>query len=76
MAHNLTTIPSLRLALKMAKEVYMQPRFGASEQWLKVSKQEVGVLLINMADDTTPKDVGMSADIFGSMTNSRILYLG
>ena len=72
---NLTTVQSLQCALNVAKTVYIQPRFGCSERWIKISKKEAQMLVSNLELTMTPKDAEMYTDVFGTL-NGTLLYMG
>ena len=77
MSHqNITTIPSLRLAIKVAKQVYVQAKFGTSERWVKISKLEANELLAQLFDDTKdPEFYEMYSGVFGTF-NGKSLFMG
>jgi len=74
--YDITTVASLRCAVKMAKAIYILPRFGTSELWLKITKAEASKLIACYADSDTPEHCEMFAGTFGTMTNGGTLYLG
>lgn len=75
MATDLMTIPETRKAIRKAREVLMQPRFGSSEAWVRISKVEALDLLSNYKDDATPEHCEMYGGRFGELDVS-IVYLG
>lgn len=74
-AIEIRTIPELRAALKIAKAVYVQPRFGTVETWLKVSKSEARTLLLGLTKWETPETMEMPAEIFGTLQGAT-LFIG
>jgi hypothetical protein len=77
MAHeNINTVPQLKQAVKLAKRVFVQPKFGVSENWVQISKREANDFVSKMEDDTTPHRFEMYADTFGTFYNRTLLYLG
>lgn len=72
---NLTTVQSLQCALNVAKTVYIQPRFGCSERWIKISKKEAQILVSNLEQDATPQNAEMYTNVFGTL-NGTLLYMG
>ena len=73
----LRTKKELLAAIKVAKEIFISPRFGCSEMWIKISKNEAKVLAQNLGDYTTPDDMEMGVDYFGySNDQGKFLYLG
>jgi hypothetical protein len=72
---NLITIPSVRRAIKSARAVYVQPRFGCSEHWVKVTKAEALNMLESFPDHFTPEDAEMYAGTFGTLKD-KVLYMG
>lgn len=78
MNEKLDSRSALLRALKQAKEVYVQPKFGSSETWLRVSKKEALMLLSCLGtrdNPTTPEGHEMYSDTFGSVLNE-CLYIG
>jgi hypothetical protein len=75
--HELKTIKSLRHSIKNAKLVLMQPRFGSSETYVKVTKQDALGLIANADGNETPQDWEMYTDTFGRFDlMTKTLYLG
>jgi hypothetical protein len=76
MAHyDITTIPSLKCAIKNARRIRVQPKFGTNEKWIRISKVEALELIEGYADDATPTWHEMYGGIFGTMING-VLYMG
>jgi hypothetical protein len=71
---NIKDINECRKAVKKAKSVFIQPRFGASERWVKVSKVEALDLLQDISG--SPEENEMYAGLFGSLSRHGELYLG
>lgn len=59
MATELTTISETRKAVKKAKGVYFQARFGLSEQWIEVTKKAALAFLDTIPEDATPEEFNM-----------------
>lgn len=76
MAKEIMSVGELRTAIKNAKLVLCQVRFGVSEQWVKLAKQEALELVKNADNNQTPGDFEMYGDTFGSIGSDGILYLG
>ncbi len=74
--YDITTVASLWCAVKAAKEIYILPKFGTSELWIKITKAEAKKLISGLDVDETPMYYEMFADTFGTMTNGGTLYLG
>ncbi len=72
---DLLTIRATRQAIRSAKTVLMQPKFGLSEEWVKISKQEALKFLAPFKHDETPENAGMFANIFGSVDGNTV-FLG
>lgn len=74
----LTTVRSLKCAIRIAKTIMVQVRFGCSERWTKLSKLEALGLVSGIgSDDTTPEHFEMFTGVFGTYdTSSKTLYLG
>jgi len=70
------TIKETKAAVRKAKAVFIQARFGVSEKWLRVSKETAFDLLDSIDPNDTPKDMEMFAGSFGEMDIDRYLYLG
>jgi len=65
----------LRRAISKAGEVYVQPRFGTAECWVKISKREAKNLVAHFTAGTTPEDAEMYTGMFGTVDGGA-LYLG
>lgn len=72
----ITTLKRLRSAIREAKEVYVQPRFGSSERWSRVSKTEVMALIKGMTDAHTPQFYEMPTGLYGTLEADGSLYVG
>jgi len=75
MSHEITTIPSLKLAIKVASTIYIRPRFGVSEAWVKITKQEAKLLADSLPEHMTPNQCEMYAGIFGTLA-ADCLFMG
>lgn len=71
----LSTIEALLGAIKYAKVVYIQPRFGTSEAWIRISKAEARFLAKALPENATPGVCEFTANQFGHMIEDE-LYLG
>jgi hypothetical protein len=77
MAHrNLETLGQARLAVANASAVYVQPRFGVSEHWVKITKADARALLATFDPKTTPRQAEMQCNNFGMITPDHTVYLG
>jgi hypothetical protein len=78
MAHvDIKTIPELRAAIKLARCVWVQPRFGTSERWVKITKVEALEMIHAYTDSDTPANCEMYGGVFGEYrTPSRALFMG
>ncbi len=79
MSETLNNRASLLRALKQVKEVYIQPRFGLNEVWLRITKKEA-MLMISSTLGTknnpiSPEEHEMYTHTFGTVLN-KCLYLG
>lgn len=74
------TKTDLAKALKTAKAIYIQVRFGCSEDWIRITKREATTFVENNmgtdADNPTPEDCSMYAGYFGIINENCELYLG
>lgn len=73
------TVRELRALIRSNRvhKVLVQPRFGTSETWIKISKAEALEILKGGNDGDTAKDLEIYGGNFGSMTDcSKDLYLG
>ena len=72
----ISTVADLKKAVSAAKHIFVQVRFGCSEKWVKISKQDARTLVSGLPDDATPQDAEMSGEAFGEHSrNGNILYL-
>ena len=69
---------TLLKAIRKAKFVFVQPRFGCVESWVKVSKVEARVFVNNtIFEDSTPEDMNLGVDYFAELIVMRQnLYIG
>jgi hypothetical protein len=70
----ITTVPGLRCAIAEAFIVLIQPRFGTSETWLRITKAEARVLAQSVGN-AAPDQVEMPSGHFGELRLGA-LYLG
>ena len=71
------TIPELRKAIRKCKYVYATIRFGVSENYVQLTKEEALFFLKDYPDDATPRNHEMSdGESFGTLHKDNILYLG
>jgi hypothetical protein len=76
MAHiDLRTVAGTKHAIEMAREVFVQARFGSSERWVKITKLEARELVAELASDATPEQAEMFAGVFGTMCDKSV-FLG
>lgn len=71
----LETIPQLRKAIRGARLVMVQLRFGTDEQWVKISKREALDFIEGYADHVSPRDLEMFGNSFGSLSGT-VVYMG
>lgn len=72
------TMQALHEAIRSSSVVYVQIRFGCSEKWVKISKQEIKKYISDFAMNTKPSDIEMyDGSNFGILDdNTNELYLG
>ena len=73
MTTDITTVPEFRKAVREAKDVLTQVRFGCSERWVRISKADALLLVAGFGRSDTPEQHEM--DAFASVDGST-LYLG
>jgi len=74
---DIKTVTQLKFCVSMAKSIYVQPRFGTSEAWVKITKAEAKAFVEPYVHGQTPEDCEMYTDIFGTyQVGSKTLYLG
>ena len=76
MQTHLKTNTELLAAIRKASFVFVQPRFGCSEVWIKISKQEARWFVNKMLANETPESAEMGTDYFGTIGHDNNLYLG
>lgn len=76
MARDITTIPELKKAIRRAKVILVQPRFGVSEKWIKITKNEATYIVSDINDSATPEQHEMYGATFATMTDDDWLHLG
>ncbi len=69
------TVSGLKLALTQCKQVYVQARFGISEDWIPITKAAARELIAPLNAAATPESHEMHSGIFGTLEDDR-LYLG
>jgi len=75
MAIQITSVSHLRAAIKGCRQVQIQVRFGCSEAWVAITKQEALRLVKALPKNATPADSEMDSGAFGSADDG-IVYLG
>ena len=75
------TIKGLKAEIKRCPEIYVCPRFGVSERWLRITKNEALYLIENYNDTDTATTLEL--DKLGEIVNQsngkkyiRALYMG
>ena len=63
----ITTVAEYRCAVRDAKRVFVQPRFGASETYVRVSKVDALYLVRGMKGTTTAQELELYAGSFGTL---------
>lgn len=76
MLTDIKTVKDLRKSIREAKMVLVQPRFGLSEAYVKISKREAVAMMDGLTDDMTPDSLGMATDSFASVNEIGELYIG
>jgi hypothetical protein len=69
---DITTVTEFRKAVRKAREVLAQVRFGTSERWVRISKADALTLVAGMARDTTPEDAELYSGIFGTFDGATL----
>jgi hypothetical protein len=72
---DIMTVPQLKRAIREARLILTQPRFGLNESWVKLAKGEALALVSVLDADMTPHDLEMSTGRFGNVEGDT-LYLG
>lgn len=72
---DIKTVKGLRYAIRKCDAVYIQPRFGCSESYVRISKTEANRLADSLSN-CTPEQVEMYSGSFGHVDESNDLYLG
>lgn len=74
---NITTVLDLKRAIRDAKLILIQVKFGCSEKWVKISKAEAKDMISELDANATPESFEMYSADFGSFeASSKTLYLG
>lgn len=71
---DITTLKQARAAIRKAPGVYVQPRFGTSENWVRIAKRDALTLLSHCDED--PDRAEMSTGCFGSIEADGAVLLG
>lgn len=75
-------IGELRDGIKAAERVYIQPRFGTNESWVRISKREAFELLEPYNNSDGPQYLEMGGDLvgtgqgFGDGFVQRVVWIG
>lgn len=76
----LHTIAQVKKAIKKADQICIQPRFGVSEKWIRITKEQARILIEGFDDDATPQQSEMFTGRFGELADEgrlgKTLYLG
>jgi hypothetical protein len=75
MAIQLKTKPALKAAIKTARAIKAQIRFGCSERWVQITKTQAYDLIADIDAKTTPDQMEMFSGQFGELDGAT-LYLG
>jgi len=57
----INTVAEYRKTVKAAKDLFIQPRFGVSESWIKISKKDA----LWLVDAYEPSSTAQHAQMFG-----------
>jgi len=71
----LMSAKEVKAAIKKAKVVLVQPRFGLSEEWVEISKKSALAFAAKIGPEESPEEAGMYGGVFGSLSEG-VLYLG
>ena len=63
---SLSTVAEYRRAVRDAKRVFTQPRFGVSECYVRTSKADALYLVRGMKGTTTARELELYAESFGT----------
>jgi hypothetical protein len=76
-AKELKSAKELKAAIRKAKLVLIQPRFGCTEQWVEISKKSAAAFVASaVGPEDSPESMGLFGSMFGSLEESGELYLG
>lgn len=75
MAISITSLSHLRAAIRVCRQVQIQVRFGTSEAWVAITKQEALRLVKALPKNATPDECEMGTGHFGHADDG-VLYLG
>lgn len=70
------TIPATLAAIKMARAVFVTPRFGVCEKMVRISKQDARWMLAKMDPSSTPQSCEMYTGRFGYWIEAGEFHLG
>jgi hypothetical protein len=72
----LMSLKEVKAAIRKAKVVKIQPRYGLSEAWIEISKKVALEFVVNgIGPDESPEEAEMYGGVFGSLDEG-VLYLG
>lgn len=72
---DVTEVNQLKACIRRARVILIQPRFGNSETWVKISKREADELVRGFKQGETPEHHEMYSGSFGELRDG-VLYLG
>lgn len=72
---SIVTVKGLRAAARHARVFMIQPRFGNSERWIKITKTAALDLIADLGATDTPTSHEMYTSQFGDLDGDT-LYLG
>jgi hypothetical protein len=77
MPKDLMSLKEVKAAIRKAKVVMIQPRFGLSEAHVEISKKVALEFVSSMVKPgESPEEAGMYGGVYGSLYESGELYLG
>jgi hypothetical protein len=76
MAKTITTRKDLDAAIRKARMILVQPRFGVVERWTAITKAEARNFIAAIQPDDTPANLEMFGGQFGELADNGTLYLG
>jgi hypothetical protein len=76
MRKELMSLKEVKAAIRAAKLVLIQPRFGLSEEYVEISKKVALAFVVSqIKPEDGPEEAGMYGGVFGSLDEG-VLYLG